>query len=37
MCCLQEVRWRGRGARLIGVQGRTNKLWWSGNQKGMVG
>ena len=26
LCCLQEVRWRGCGARLIGLQGRRNKL-----------
>ena len=33
LCCLQEVRWRGCGARLIGVLGRRYKLWWSGNQE----
>ena len=37
MCCLQEVRWRGCGDRLIGVQSRRYKLWWSGNQEGHVG
>ena len=37
LCCLQEVRCRGRGARLIGVQGRKYKLWWSGNQEGYGG
>ena len=37
MCCIQEVRWRGRGARLIGVQGRRYKLWWSGNKEGCSG
>ena len=26
VCCLQEVRWRGQGAR---IQGRRYKLWWS--------
>ena len=26
--CLQEVRWRGEGARFIGVKGRRYKLWW---------
>ena len=37
LCCLQEVRWRGRGARLKGLQGRRYKLWWSGNQEGHGG
>ena len=27
VCCLQEVRWRGEGARFIGVKGRRYKLW----------
>ena len=30
-CCLQEVRWRGEGARFFGGKGRRYKLWWSGN------
>ena len=30
VCCPQEVRWRGQGARMLGVKGRTYKLWWSG-------
>ena len=29
--CLQEVRWRGEGACFFGVKGRSNKLWWCGN------
>ena len=34
LCCIQEVRWRGCGDnRLIGLQGRKYKLWWSGNQE----
>ena len=37
LCCLLDVRWRGCGARLIGLQGRKYKLWWSGNQEGHVG
>ena len=39
LCCLQEVRWRGCGARLIGFQGRRYNLWWSVNQEvhGRVG
>ena len=31
MCCSQEVRWRGQGARVLEIKGRTYKLWWSGN------
>ena len=27
--CLQEVRWRGQGARMPGVKGRRYKQWWS--------
>ena len=25
--CLQEVRWRGQGARMMGMKGRMYKLW----------
>ena len=28
VCCLQEVRWRGQGARYLGTMGRRYKLWW---------
>ena len=31
VCCLQEVRWRGEGARFIDVKGKRCKLWWCGN------
>ena len=37
VCCLQEVRWRGQGARLLGVKGKRYKLWWSGNSDGTGG
>ena len=37
VCCVQEVRWRGQGARFIGVQGRRYKLWWSGSETGIGG
>lgn len=37
VCCLQEVRWRGQGARFMGVKGRRYKLWWSGNSEGIGG
>ena len=30
VCYLQEVRWRGKGARFFGVKGRRYKLWWRG-------
>ena len=35
--CLQEVRWRGQGARFMGVKGRRYKFWWSGNSDGNGG
>ena len=31
VCCLQEVRWRGEGARFFGVKRKRYKLWWCGN------
>ena len=31
VCCLQEVRWRGEGARFFDVKGRRYQLWWCGN------
>ena len=37
MCCLQEVRWRGQGARFVGSRGKRYKLWWSGNNDGIGG
>ena len=37
LCCLQEARWRGCAAGLIGLQGRRYKLWWSGNKEGYGG
>ena len=37
VCCLQEVRWRGQGARMIGMKGRRYKLWWSGKGDGVRG
>ena len=30
VCCLQEVRWRGQGARMLGMKERRYRLWWSG-------
>ena len=37
MCCLQEVRWRGWGARMLRVKGRRYKLWLSGKGDGVGG
>ena len=37
MCCIQEVRLRGQGARFIGCIDRKYKLWWSGSNDGIGG
>ena len=39
MCCLQEVRWRGQGTRMLGMKGRRYKLWCfgKGDRVGGVG
>ena len=37
VCCMQEVRWKGQGARFVGTSGRRSKLWWSGNDAGSGG
>ena len=37
LCCLEEVRWSGQGARFMGVKGRRYKLLWSGNSDGAGG
>ena len=31
------VRWRGQGARMTGIKGRTYRLWWSGKGDGGAG
>ena len=36
MRCLQ-VRWRGQGARMLRMEGRRYKLWWSGKGDGVDG
>ena len=36
VCCLQEVRWRGDGARILGMKGRY-MLWLSGKGDGFGG
>ena len=37
VCCIQEVRWKGQGARFVGTSGRRYKLWWSGDDIRFVG
>ena len=37
VCGIQEVRWKNKGARFLGVIGRRYKLWWSGNSSGNGG
>ena len=39
LCCLQVVRWRGQGARILGMKGMRHKLWWfgKGDRVGGVG
>ena len=37
VCCMQEVRWKGQGARFVGVRDRRFKLWWSGSESGNGG
>ena len=37
VCCLQEVRWRGQGARMLVMKGRRYKLLWSGKGDGVGG
>ena len=34
MSRMQEVRWREKGARILGMKGRRYKLWWSGKGDG---
>ena len=34
---LQEVRWRGQGAWMLGMKGRRHKLLWSGKGDGVGG
>ena len=30
VCCLWEVRWRGQGSGMLGMEGRRHRLWWCG-------
>ena len=36
-CCLQETRWRGGSARVMGGEGARYKFFWSGSEKGVSG
>ena len=36
VCCLQEVRWREQGTRMLGMKGWRYRLWWSGEGVGGV-
>ena len=37
MCCLQEVRWRGHGSMMLGIDARRYNLWCSGKGDGVGG
>ena len=34
VCCLQEVRWRGQGSRMLRMKEGGYKLWWSSKEDG---
>ena len=36
-CCLQETRWRGGSARMLGGEGSRYKFFWSGCEGGVAG
>ena len=37
VCGLQEVKWKNKDTRFLGVFGQRYKLWWSGNSSGIGG
>ena len=37
ICCLQETRWKGSGARMISGKDSNYKLFWIGNTRGIGG
>ena len=37
VCCTQEVKSKGQGARFVGSSEQRYKLWWSGNDAGSGG
>jgi hypothetical protein len=36
-CCVQESRWKGEGARLLGGEGMRCKFFWKGSEKSESG
>jgi exonuclease III len=36
-CCVQESRWKGEGARVLGGSGKRYKFFWKGSDKGIGG
>ena len=36
-CCVQETRWKGEGARLLGGKGMRYKFFWKGSKRGLGG
>ena len=37
LCCAQETRWKGEGARMLGANSRRYKFFWQGCNKGTAG
>ena len=37
VCCWQQVRWSGQGARMLEMKGKKYKLWWSEIEDGVGG
>ena len=37
ICCVQETRWKGAGARMIGDKGQAYKFMWQGEKEGFGG
>ena len=37
ICCVQETRWKGGSARMLGMEGRRYKFFWQGCDAGLAG
>jgi exonuclease III len=37
VCCIQEARWKGEGARLIGRHDAEYKIYWKGGKESTAG
>ena len=37
MRCLQEVRWKQQSSRMLGMEQRRYRFWWSGKRDGVDG